>query len=149
MALKSDDTCILTSSLLHGISHAWNLIQLQANGHRSTFTAAQQLWEMRRYTWHLNELLKAVADNISTGIQLAKHQLPARCSTTFIWAGETAPYQLKTSIGSLALANDWQQKVGLFQNTNKWYKLRFYQMTFIHQWIGIIGVCNKNSNRIQ
>lgn len=79
----------------------------------STFIAAQKLSEMGRYTWHPNELCKAVADKASTGLQLAKRQLPARCSTTFIWAGKKLPYQRKTSVGSLALAHDLRQKVGL------------------------------------
>ncbi|KAF7645521.1 hypothetical protein LDENG_00202680, partial [Lucifuga dentata] len=66
-----------------------------------------------RYAWHHDQVLKAVADTICTGIQRSKHQLPARHNITFVRAGEKPQAERKVSTGLLALASDWQLKVDL------------------------------------
>lgn len=54
-----------------------------------------------RYTWRHDQVLKAVADTICTGMRQSKQQLPARCNITFIMAGEKTQAERKTSTGLL------------------------------------------------
>lgn len=67
----------------------------------------------KRKTWSHNQVLRAVVDAISTGIQQALDQLPARPSNVFVQAGLKPPNQLKTSLGLLPWACDWQLQVDL------------------------------------
>nr|XP_057943465.1 uncharacterized protein LOC131138512 [Doryrhamphus excisus] len=66
-----------------------------------------------RYTWRHDQVLKAVADTICTGIQQSKHQPPVRQNITFVRAGEKHPAGHKVPTGLLATARDWKLRVDL------------------------------------
>ncbi|XP_063050108.1 uncharacterized protein LOC134444859 [Engraulis encrasicolus] len=66
-----------------------------------------------RYRWRHDQVLRVIAEAISTGISTSKHQQPARQAIAFVKAGEK-PQQLRRQPGGLlATARDWQLKVDL------------------------------------
>nr|XP_061785060.1 uncharacterized protein LOC133576095 [Nerophis lumbriciformis] len=66
-----------------------------------------------RYTWRHDQVLKAVADTIGTGIQQNKHQLPVRHNISFVKAGDKPQAGFKAPTGLLATARVWQLQVDL------------------------------------
>ncbi|XP_038131552.1 uncharacterized protein LOC119776958 [Cyprinodon tularosa] len=66
-----------------------------------------------RYTWRHNQVLKAVADTICTGILESKHQSPLRHNTFFVRAGEKPERAGRGTSGLLAVARDWQLHVDI------------------------------------
>ncbi|XP_049337547.1 uncharacterized protein LOC125802987 [Astyanax mexicanus] len=66
-----------------------------------------------RYTWRHDQVLKAIADAVCSGIKESKHQLPQKRSITFIRAGEKPHVVHKVSSGLLTTAYDWQLKADL------------------------------------
>ncbi|KAK7930435.1 hypothetical protein WMY93_006830 [Mugilogobius chulae] len=66
-----------------------------------------------RYRWRHDQVLKAIADAITSGIISSKHQQPTKLQITFVKAGEK-PHQRREKGGALlASARDWQLKVDL------------------------------------
>ncbi|XP_049897834.1 uncharacterized protein LOC126388657 [Epinephelus moara] len=66
-----------------------------------------------RYRWRHDQVLRVIAEVISTGISTSKHQQPTRQSIAFVRAGEK-PQQCRSQAGGLlATARDWQLKVDL------------------------------------
>jgi len=66
------------------------------------------------YRWRHDQVLKAIADTICSGISHCKHLYPMRKTITFIRAGEKpTPAARATSSGLLAMAQDWELKVDL------------------------------------
>ncbi|KAK7913726.1 hypothetical protein WMY93_013937 [Mugilogobius chulae] len=66
-----------------------------------------------RYRWRHDQVLKAIADAITSGIISSKHQQPTKLQITFVRAGEK-PHQRREKGGALlASARDWQLKVDL------------------------------------
>lgn len=55
-----------------------------------------------RYTWHHNQVLKAVVDTVCTGVQQSKHRLPTR-------SGQVRNIKHRRSM--LGSAHDWQLQV--------------------------------------
>ncbi|CAJ1075238.1 LOW QUALITY PROTEIN: uncharacterized protein LOC109089580 [Xyrichtys novacula] len=66
-----------------------------------------------RYRWRHDQVLKAVADTICSGITSSKQQHPSKTSIAFVRAGETPQPPRKTQGGLLATARDWQLLVDL------------------------------------
>ncbi|XP_073731592.1 uncharacterized protein [Misgurnus anguillicaudatus] len=66
-----------------------------------------------RYRWRHDQVLKAIAEVISTGIIDSRHQRPIRQNITFVKAGEKPHQRMKQTGGLLATAQDWQLNVDL------------------------------------
>ncbi|KAK0145691.1 hypothetical protein N1851_015413 [Merluccius polli] len=66
-----------------------------------------------RYRWRHDQVLKVIAETISSGITLSKQQQPARHSIAFIKAGERPQHRPRQVGGLLTTARDWQLKVDL------------------------------------
>ncbi|XDV14344.1 hypothetical protein PO909_014615 [Leuciscus waleckii] len=66
-----------------------------------------------RYRWRHDQVLRVIAEVISTGITCSKHQQPARQNIVFVKAGEKPNQRLKESGGLFATAKDWQLEVDL------------------------------------
>ena len=66
-----------------------------------------------RYHWRHDQVLRVIADVISTGISFSRQQQPAKHSITFVKAGEKGERCPRQTGGLLATARDWQQKVDL------------------------------------
>ena len=67
-----------------------------------------------RYRWRHDQVLKAVANTISSGITHCKRLRPVRKTISFVRAGEETPATARTSSsGLLAKAQDWELKVDL------------------------------------
>ncbi|XP_075343502.1 uncharacterized protein LOC142401936 [Odontesthes bonariensis] len=61
-----------------------------------------------RYRWRHDQVLRVIAEAISTGISTSKHLQPTRQAIAFVRAGEK-PQQLRSEPGGLlATARDWQ-----------------------------------------
>ena len=58
-------------------------------------------------------MLRVIAEVISTGISISKHQQPTRQSIAFVRAGEEPQQRCSQAGGLLATARDWQLKVDL------------------------------------
>lgn len=65
------------------------------------------------YLWHHDQVLRTIAEIISTGIACSRHQQPARQNIAFVKAGEKPHQCLKQSGGLLSTTKDWQLKVDL------------------------------------
>ena len=68
-----------------------------------------------RYRWRHDQVLKAIAGAIDTGIERAKKFQPTKRTITFVRAGERPKQLKKTSAGILASARDWRMLVDLEQ----------------------------------
>ncbi|XP_051969484.1 LOW QUALITY PROTEIN: uncharacterized protein LOC127634119 [Xyrauchen texanus] len=66
-----------------------------------------------RYRWRHDQVLKAIAEAIATGVEWAKHSRPSKQAITFVRAGEQPKPAANTSAGILATARDWQLLVDL------------------------------------
>ncbi|XP_056127556.1 uncharacterized protein LOC130105540 [Rhinichthys klamathensis goyatoka] len=66
-----------------------------------------------RYRWRHDQILKAVADAISTGINISKQHHPTKSAIAFVRAGEKPQPPRKTQGGVLATARDWHLLVDL------------------------------------
>ncbi|XP_062283087.1 uncharacterized protein LOC133987658 [Scomber scombrus] len=67
-----------------------------------------------RYRWRHHQVLKAIAEAISTGLEWAKQFRPSKKSITFVRAGDNpTPVRRTTSAGILMSARDWQLLVDL------------------------------------
>ncbi|XP_077372334.1 uncharacterized protein LOC144033646 [Festucalex cinctus] len=66
-----------------------------------------------RYRWRHDQVLRVIAETISSGISTSKHQQPARQSIAFVKAGEKPQQHRGEAVGLLATAQDWQLKVDL------------------------------------
>jgi len=65
-----------------------------------------------RYRWRHDQVPKAVADTICSGISHCKHLRPVKKTIAFARAGEkSSPSASATSSGLLAAAQDWEMKV--------------------------------------
>ena len=60
-----------------------------------------------RYRWRHDQVLKAIADVVSAGVEKSKF-LPKEKYVKFVKPGEKAPTRTKRSIGHLTTAPDWQ-----------------------------------------
>ena len=66
------------------------------------------------YRWCHNQVLKALAESISTAIQHSKTQASPKQSITFIGVGQKAQYHQPNSTGGLlTTTHDWQLQVNL------------------------------------
>ncbi len=68
-----------------------------------------------RYRWRHDQVLKAIAEAITAGVEWAKHSRPSMQAINFIRAGEQPRPAAKTSTDILATARDWQLLVDLEQ----------------------------------
>ncbi|KAI2660206.1 Sterol 3-beta-glucosyltransferase [Labeo rohita] len=57
-----------------------------------------------RYRWRHNQVLRVIAETISTGISLSKHQQPAQRTIAFVKAGEKPSGSRNPAGGLLATA---------------------------------------------
>ncbi|XP_031136520.1 uncharacterized protein LOC116036966, partial [Sander lucioperca] len=66
-----------------------------------------------RYRWRHDQVLKAIAESITTAIDQSKGLQPPRCKISFLRAGEHPPSRPKVQTGLLGTAKDWQLRVDL------------------------------------
>lgn len=66
-----------------------------------------------RYRWRHDQVLRVIAEAISTGISTSKDQQPTRQSIAFVRAGEKPQQHRGQAGGLLATSRDWQLKVDL------------------------------------
>ncbi|XP_061905517.1 uncharacterized protein LOC133651562 [Entelurus aequoreus] len=66
-----------------------------------------------RYRWRHDQVLKTIAEAISTGLALAKQFHPSKKTIAFVRAGDTPTPASRTSAGILTSAKDWQLLVDL------------------------------------
>ncbi|KAK0134264.1 Zinc finger BED domain-containing protein 4 [Merluccius polli] len=67
-----------------------------------------------RYRWRHDQVLKTIAEAISTGLEWAKHVRPSKKSIAFVRAGDKpTPVRRTSSAGILMSARDWQVLVDL------------------------------------
>ncbi|XP_063080140.1 uncharacterized protein LOC134470047 [Engraulis encrasicolus] len=66
-----------------------------------------------RYRWRHDQVLRAIADTICTGISVSKGQQPTKSAIAFVRAGEKPQPSKKTQGGLLTTARDWQLLVDL------------------------------------
>ncbi|XP_030004234.1 uncharacterized protein LOC115429122 [Sphaeramia orbicularis] len=66
-----------------------------------------------RYRWRHDQVLKTIAEAISTGIERAKRSRPSKKTITFVRAGEQAIPARRPPAGILTTARDWQLLVDL------------------------------------
>ncbi len=66
-----------------------------------------------RYRWRHDQVLRALADTLSTAISNCRYQHPPKKSITFVRAGEKAQHQPGSSRGLLTTARDWKLQIDL------------------------------------
>ncbi|XP_061896514.1 uncharacterized protein LOC133645675 [Entelurus aequoreus] len=66
-----------------------------------------------RYRWRHDQVLKTIAEAISTGLAWAKQFHPSKKTIAFVRAGDTPTPASRTSAGILTSAKDWQLLVDL------------------------------------